>query len=496
MANHFAAHLFGARDRGTEKPAAELPPLVRQSATEWHIERHNGMRVPGIIFATEDLIRIMGDQIRRQIVQIAALPGIAKAVYALPDACGGYGFPKGGITAFDPNQGGVVASGGIGFDIGWGVRTLRTGLSVAEVLPQREALADSLCAAIPAGAAARSLRLTPRGMDALLLGGAGWAVKMGYGFAADLERIEDRGCMADADPSQVSGVAKTRQRDEMGTLGSGNYLIVQRVAQLYDARIAEALGIRLDDIQVSIHCGSRGLGQQIGADAHQRMASAASGHGIAFPNRDLACAPLDSRTGQQYLGAMRAGVNCALANRQMLIHRVRQTFNRIFPDAALETLCDASYNACRVETHVVDGQMRTLYVHRKGASRALEPGHPDLPAAWRKIGQPGLIGGTMNAPAYITVGTAASQQQAFGSSCHGKGPELDPGGIADPKSVLYDQDVLMRLGTLIRGPSLRGVLVKETPEARQSANAVVEAAEQAGLARRVARLEPLIYIRG
>lgn len=496
MANHFATSLFGARDRGTEKPMAEMHPLVRKSATEWHIEQHNGMRAPGIIFATEDLIRVMGDQVRRQIIQIATLPGIAKAVYALPDAGGGYGFPRGGITAFDPEQGGVVASGGIGFDIGWGVRTLRTGLSVAELLSQREALADRLCAALPAGATTRALRLTPRGMDTMLLHGASWAVQMGYGCAEDLERIEDRGFMADADPGQVSGVAKTRQRDEMGTLSPGSYLIVQRVAQIYDAAVAAALGIRLDEIQVSIHSGSQGLGQQIGTDAHQRMATVAKSHDITFPNRDLACAPLDSETGRQYLGAMRAGVNCALANRQMLAHRVRQTFSRFFPETRMETLCDASYNACRVETHIVDGQMRTLYVHRKGAGRALEPGHPDLPAAWREIGQPGLIGGAMNAPAYITVGTAAGQQRAFGSSCHGKGPALNPGGIMGSQSVPEGQEVLMRLGTLIRGPSLCGVLLKEALEARQDANAVVDAAEQAGLARRVARLEPLIYIRG
>lgn len=364
------------------------------------------------------------------------------------------------------------------------------------MLPQREALADRLCAALPAGATARALRLTPRGMDAMLRYGASWAVQMGYGCAEDLERVEDRGFIADADPGQVSGVAKTRQRDEMGTLGSGSYLIVQRVAQIYDAPVAAALGIKLDEIQVSLHCGSQGLGQQIGTDAHQHMATAAKSHGISFPNRDLACAPLDSKTGRQYLGAMRAGINCALANRQMLAHRVRQTFSRFFPEVPVETLCDASYNACRSETHVVDGQMRTLYVHRKGASRALEPGHPDLPAAWRTIGQPGLIGGAMNAPAYITVGTAAGRQRAFGSSCHGKGPTLNPGGIMGSQSVPEGQEVLMRLGTLIRGPSLHGVLLKETPEARQGANAVVDAAEQAGLARRVARLEPLIYIRG
>lgn len=249
----------------------DLHRFTRKSAIEWHIEPHGAMRVPGVLFATENLIGAMDDQVYQQVVQVATLPGIVQAVYAMPDARPGHGFPKGGVAAFDPEQGGVVVGGGIGVDIAWGAHLLRTGLNVAQMLPFREALADSLHAKIPNGNSIRVLRLTPRGLDAMLLGGARWAVEMGYGSLADLERIEEQGCVAGADPGQVSELAKTRQRDEMGTLGPrDHYLKVQRVAQVHDLRIAEALGIQLDDILVSIHCGSRSLGGQIGVDYHKR----------------------------------------------------------------------------------------------------------------------------------------------------------------------------------------------------------------------------------
>jgi tRNA-splicing ligase RtcB len=497
MVGRLGAYLFGVRDGAVGDRRVDRHPLVQKSPTEWHIELRDGMRVPGIILATEELIQTMDKQVSQQLAQVATLPGIVKAAYAMPDASGGYGFPKGGATAFDPEEGGVVAGGGAGFDMGWGTRTLRTGLTVAQILPHREALADRLCATVLAGGGARLLRLTPRGMDAMLLGGARWAVAMGYGSTADLEWIEEQGCMAGADPGCVSELAKTRQRDEMGTLGAGNdYLGMQRVAQIYDPWVAKVLGIHLDDIKVSIHCGSRGLGRQIGADYGKPMATAASRHGIALSNRDLVCAPLDSEVGRRYLGAMRASVNCALANRQILAHRVRQAFNRIFPEARLEVLYDVSYNTCRSETHVVDSRARALYVHRKGASRALGPGHPDLPPAWREIGQPSLVGGAMNTASYIMIGTSSSLEQAFGSSCHGRGPVSNPHRTIYPQRTLESQDVLMRLGVLIRSPSQRGVMVAEQPDAHQDAGVVVEAAEQAGLARRVARLEPLICVKG
>lgn len=476
----------------------DLHRFTQISATEWRIELQGAMRVPGILFATENLVRAMDDQVYRQLAQVASLPGVVDAVHAMPDARPGYGFPNGGVAAFDPEQGGVVVGGGIGVDIGWGARVLRTGLNVAQIVPFREALADALHTTIPNGNGARVLRLTPRGLDAMLLGGARWAVEMGYGVPADLERIEEQGCAAGADPSQVSELAKTRQRDEMGTLGSrDHYLKVQRVAQVHDRRIAGALGIQLDDILVSIHCGSRSMGGQIGVDYHKRLAVAADRHGIALSDRDLACAPLDSEIGQRYLGAIRAGINCAHANRQMLTHLTRRVFTRLLPEARVEVLFGLSYNTCRSETHVVEGRARTLYVHRKGASRMLGPGHPELPAAWREMGQPGLIGGAASTAHYIVIGASAGPERAFGSSCHGVGSAPRRNGVTHPWRGLVSQDVLIRLGILIRGPDARrGVLVEEAPGAGKDDGAVMDAVEQAGLARRVVRLEPLICIQG
>lgn len=467
--------------------------LTQKSATEWQIEPHGAMRVPGVLLGTESQISAMDDRVYQQVAQVATLPGIVEAVYAMPDARPGYGSPRGGVAAFDPEQGGVVVGGCAGIDIAWGVRILRTGLTISEALPYRTALADHLHTMIPNGNGARVLRLTGRGMDAMLLGGARWAVSMGYGIPTDLEWLEDQGCVAGADPGQVSELAKTRQLEEMGTLRSRNhYLEVQRVAQVYDLHTAAALGIQLDDVMVSIHCGSHGLGQQIGVDHYKRMTAAAGRHGIKLPDRDLACAPLASEAGQHYLGAIRAGINCAFANRQILTHLARRVFNKILPEARLEVLYDVSYNTCRPETHVIEGQARALYVHRRGASRALGAGHPGLPAAWRDIGQPGWIGGAMNTTSYIMVPAASGQERAFGSSCHGSGPVPDQHWAVHPWRGVEGQDVLMRLGVLIRGSSFRGVMVEEPQDV---AGAVADAAEQAGLGRRVARLEPLIHIK-
>jgi tRNA-splicing ligase RtcB len=474
----------------------DLRRLTQRSAVEWRIEPHGAMRVPGVFLATEDLIRIMDDQVYQQVVQMATLPGVVEAVYALPDARRGLGFPRGGVAAFDLEQGGVIVCGGVGVDIGWGARVLHTDLNLAHLLPYREALADALHTSIPNGNGARVLRLTGRGMDAMLRGGARWAVEMGYGVPADLERIEEQGCMAGADPSQVSELAKTRQLEEMGTLRSPQqYLEVQRVAQVYDRQAARALGIQLDDITVSVRCGSHSLGQQISADHHKRLAAAAGRGGIGFTDRNLACAPLDSEVGQRYLGAVRAGVNCANANRQIFTHLTRRVFARLFPEVRLEVLYDVSYNTCRPETHVVEGQSRTLHVHRRGASRARGPGHPDLPAAWRDLGQPGLIGGAIDADSYITVAAASGRERAFGSSCHGPGPAPNPPAMLRAWRGLENLDVLRRLGTLIRGPASSGV-VEKTPDAGSGFRVMMDAAEQAGLARRVARLEPLIHIKG
>ena len=293
--------------------------LNRRAECEWELPRSGAMRVPGVIYADEALIRAMDDKVAEQVANVAALPGIVKASFAMPDAHWGYGFPIGGVAAFDPDEGGVVSAGGVGFDISCGVRTLLTGLATEEVRRVQRQLADTLYERIPAGLGSTgALRLSPRDTDAMLAGGARWALKIGYGRAEDLERIEEHGAMAGADPAAVSQEAKKRQRDQMGTLGSGNhYLEVQRVAEIRDANVARAFGLEVDAVVVSIHCGSRGLGHQIGTDFLREMAIAARNAGIALGDRELACAPIRSPVGQRYLGAMRAAINCALANRQI-----------------------------------------------------------------------------------------------------------------------------------------------------------------------------------
>jgi tRNA-splicing ligase RtcB len=475
----------------------ELSLLTRKSDVEWWIEPRGTMRVPGIIFATEPLIREMDEKVFEQVANVATLRGIERASYAMPDAHWGYGFPIGGVAAFDADRGGVVSAGGVGFDISCGVRLLHTGLTVPELEPLKKRVADELSRSVPAGVGSMGrIHLDAAEMDAMLAGGARWAVERGYGTVEDLDRIEEHGCMADARPDQVSTHAKNRQSDEMGTLGSGNhYLEVQRVAEIFDVPVAASFGLRQNDIVISIHCGSRGLGHQIGTEFLKRMAIEAPQHGIELPDRELACAPIDSPLGQAYLGAMRAGINCALANRQIITHLVRGSFGRLAPRAGLKLLYDVSHNTCKVESHQVAGRTKRLFVHRKGATRALGPGHPDLPDAFASIGQPVLIGGTMGTASYVLVGTRDGLERSFGSSCHGAGRSMSRHAAVRQWRGRQVIDELAARGILVRSPSSRGV-AEEAPGAYKDVAAVVDAADRAGLSRKVARLEPLVCIKG
>jgi tRNA-splicing ligase RtcB (3'-phosphate/5'-hydroxy nucleic acid ligase) len=475
----------------------DLSKFVQAGDYEWRIEPHGNMRVPGVIFADRALMEAMDEKVYEQVVNVAALPGIVKASYAMPDAHWGYGFPIGGVAAFDPDQGGVVSAGGVGFDISCGVRTLHTGLTLADVEPLKKELADTLFHRIPAGVGSTgAIRLSGEEMDAMLRGGAQWAVGRGWGRPEDLERTEEHGRMAGAEPSNVSERAKKRQRDEMGTLGSGNhYLEVQHVVGVFDRRLGEAFGIRAGDIVVSIHCGSRGLGHQIGTEFLRDMALEASEHGITLPDRELACAPIHSATGRAYLGAMRSAINCALANRQILTQLTREAIAAVAPHAHLALLYDVSHNTCKVEEHEVDGQPRQLYVHRKGATRAFGPGRPDLPVALREAGQPVLIGGSMGTSSYILCGTDQSEQRAFSSACHGAGRSISRHEALRRYKGRSVVDDLAARGILIRSPSMRGV-AEEAPGAYKDVSAVCEAAEHAGLARLVARLEPVVCVKG
>jgi tRNA-splicing ligase RtcB len=471
--------------------------LTKVDANTWRIEPTGSMRVPAIIYAGETLIREMDDKVAEQAANVASLPGVVRACYVMPDAHWGYGFPIGGVAAFDPDQGGVVSAGGVGFDISCGVRTMRTGLSVAEIIPRQEALADALYLEIPAGVGSKSaIALDAAEMEAMLEGGAHWAVARGWGESQDLERIEDGGRIAGAEPGCVSERAKKRQAREMGTLGSGNhYLEVQLVAEIFDQSAAAAFGLKRTDVVVAIHCGSRGLGHQVATEFAKDMVIAAQASGIALPDRELACAPIGSEVGQRYLGAMRAAMNCALANREILGHFARGVFQRFFPDSQLSLLFDVSHNTCKVESHVIDGERRELCVHRKGATRAFGPGRDSLPLALRAIGQPVFIGGSMGTGSYILVGAESAEAKAFASACHGAGRALSRHAALRQWSGRQIIDQLAAQGVLIRSPSSRGV-AEEAPGAYKDVSAVVAAAEEAGLAQRVARLKPLICIKG
>ncbi|MDH5392477.1 MAG: RtcB family protein [Gammaproteobacteria bacterium] len=456
------------------------------------------MRVPAIIYADESLIKAMDDKVREQLCNVAMLPGIVAAAYAMPDAHWGYGFPIGGVAAFDADDGGVISAGGVGFDISCGVRCLHTGLMINEVTPYKKKLADQLFRDIPAGLGSTGpVHLSQKEMNAMLKGGARWAIDRGFGDEADLQRTEERGCMKGAEPGHVSEQAKKRQQNEMGTLGSGNhYLEVQQVTDIYDEQIAQRFGLKQGDVVVSIHCGSRGLGHQIGSEFLKAMALKAAGFGIELADRELACAPVKSDLGQAYLGAMRAAINCAFANRQILSHLTRNAFKAVLPAADLALLYDVSHNTCKLEEHEINGRKRPLYVHRKGATRAYGPGHRDIASALRDVGQPVIIGGSMGTSSYILAGTNQSEELAYSSACHGAGRAMSR---HQATKLWHGRQLIEQLaeqkGILIRSASMRGV-AEEAPGSYKDVSAVVDSADLAGLAKKVARLEPLVCIKG
>lgn len=471
--------------------------VKRRGDTKWLVERTGRMNVEGVIFGSEQLINDMDDMVVQQVRNVASLPGIVEGSFAMPDAHWGYGFCIGGVAAFDADKGGVISAGGVGFDISCGVRTLHTGLKKDDLMPVRERIADALYRHIPAGVGSTGkLHLSMAELDEVLSGGAKWAVENGYGLKDDLRFIETGGCANGAEPSQVSEQAKKRQLDQMGTLGSGNhYLEIQEVVEIYDKDAAAAFGIEKGDIKISIHCGSRGLGHQIGTDFLRKMVTEAKKHGLDLPERELACAPLNSSVGKSYLGAMRCGINCALANRQILTHLVRQVFADAAPKANIRLLYDVSHNTCHQEQYTIGGKQKSVFVHRKGATRAWGPGRAELPAEYRKTGQPVLIGGTMGTSSYILTGTAQSERLAFGSACHGAGRAMSRKAAT---KKWHGKEVVGRLATegiLIRSRSMKGI-AEEAPQAYKDVSEVVEATHQAGLARKVAKLVPLVCVKG
>ncbi len=475
----------------------DMTRLERIGDVAWRMPRQGRMRVDGVIYGDRALVAAMDDKVGEQVANVASLPGIVGASYAMPDAHWGYGFPIGGVAAFDPDRGGVISAGGVGFDISCGVRTLLTGLTRAEVQSRQAALADRLFRDVPAGMGQRGrLSFDEHELDAVLEGGAAWAVARGFGLPEDLALIEEGGQAAGAAPDCVSAKAKTRQRGEMGTLGSGNhYLEVQEVAEIFAVDAAKAYGLAVGDVVATIHCGSRGLGHQVGTDYLAEMVAAAAGYGLDLPDRELASAPIESELGRRYLGGMRAATNCALANRQIIGHFVREAFGTLFPAARLALLYDVSHNTCKVEHHPVEGRLTRLFVHRKGATRALGPWDATLPEAYRPVGQPVLIGGSMGTESYILAGCATSERQSFSSACHGAGRSMSRHAALRQWRGRAIIDDLAERGIAIRSPSMRGV-AEEAPGAYKDVRAVVDAAERGGLARKVARLLPIICVKG
>jgi tRNA-splicing ligase RtcB (3'-phosphate/5'-hydroxy nucleic acid ligase) len=475
----------------------DVSRFEKLSDDAWRVAPFGAMRAPAIIYASEALLREMDDKVFDQVTNVAMLPGIVQACYAMPDAHWGYGFPIGGVAAFDAKAGGVVSAGGVGFDVSCGVRTHLTALTREEILSVQEDLANALYENVPVGLGSQSeISLGEEDMSAMLKGGARWAIAQGFGRAEDLDRIEEQGCAEGADPAAVSDHAKKRQRHEMGTLGSGNhYLEVQEVREIFDPEIAAAFGLEKGRCVVTIHCGSRGLGHQIGTEFLREMAVAAPAFGIALPDRELACAPIESELGQRYLGAMCAAINCALANREIIGHFAREVFARFFKDAELPLMFDVSHNTCKRETHKVDGELRALFVHRKGATRAFGPRAPGLPQSLAPYGQPVLIGGSMGAGSYVLAGTAESEARAFSSACHGAGRRMSRHAATRAFGGRQVVDALRARGIIVKSPSMRGV-AEEAPGAYKDVEAVVESAQAAGLAKKVAFLAPLICVKG
>lgn len=471
--------------------------LVATGECRFELPPQGGMRVPAVFFASPGLVQQLEDKVLEQTANVACLPGIVRASLAMPDAHWGYGFPIGGVAAFDPEQGGIISVGGIGYDISCGVRSMHTSLHRSQIEPRLEQLTELLFQRIPAGVGSKGgITLNNKQLDQLLAQGASWAVGQGYGCPDDLANIEDNGRVSGANPDKVSSSAKERQYRQMGTLGSGNhYLEIQVVDAVYDQAAAKAFGLAVDDVLVSIHCGSRALGHQIGTDYIQILGRAAARYGVELPERELVCAPIRSPEGQDFYQAMVCGINCALANRQILSHLVRETFALLLPEAFLALIYDVSHNTCKIEEHAIQGRRVPLYVHRKGATRAFGPGHPELPAHYRETGQPVLIGGTMGSHSYILAGNTGGEDLAWSSACHGAGRSMSRKKALKRwkgQSVVND---LARQGILIRAASKRGA-AEEAPLAYKDVDDVVESTHRAGLARKVARVSPLACIKG
>ena len=476
--------------------------IERIDDCRWRIPREGTMRSEGLVFASEKMMQaLQQEQALEQVRNVATLPGIVGPSLAMPDIHWGYGFPIGGVAAFDA-EAGVVSPGGVGYDINCGVRLLRSALVAEEIAPRLSALADALFHHVPSGVGSRrrDLKLSLPEERRVLEQGARWAVSQGYGSAADLDHIEEGGTIPGADPDLVSDRALERGRAQLGTLGSGNHFLeIQRVDKIFDAAAAEALGLFPGQVTVSIHTGSRGLGYQVCDDWLRTMLQASRRYGIELPDRQLCCAPLTSPEGRDYLAAMAAAANFAFANRQLITAWVRECFERVLKrspgELRLAVIYDVCHNIAKWETHQVDGRPRRLCVHRKGATRAFPPGHPQTPAAYQAVGQPVLIPGDMGRYSFVLVGTPGALTETFGSTCHGAGRVMSRHAAKKSARGHNVEAELAARGILVRAAS-RATVSEEIPEAYKDVAEVVAIVAAAGIGKIVARLRPLAVVKG
>lgn len=478
--------------------------LERLDEYRWKIPRtyKREMRAEGLIYASEKMIpAICEDQAPEQVANVACLPGIVGYSMAMPDIHFGYGFPIGGVAAFDVKEG-VVSPGGVGYDINCGVRCLRTNFTYEEVKPRLPSLLDAIFSTVPCGVGMGGMiKVTAAELRQVMVKGAKWAVERGFGWPEDLEHCEEGGALPGADPGAVSNRAVERGRPQLGSLGAGNHFLeVQVVEEIYEQAIAEKMGITKEgQITVMIHTGSRGFGHQICDDYLQVMQNAVRKYGINLPDRQLVCAPVESPEGKRYFAAMACAANFAWANRQMITHWVREAFEKVFKKSAKElglfVIYDVAHNIAKVEEHEVDGRKVTVCVHRKGATRAFPPGHPAVPKDYQETGQPVLVPGDMGTLSYILVGTERAMRETFGSACHGAGRLMSRAAALRQKSGREVTEALKGKGILVRAASEK-TLVEEMPEAYKDVTEVVEACHGAGISRKVVRVRPLGVVKG
>lgn len=459
-----------------------------------------GMRTDGLVYATEDIMKDM-DESLEQVANVAFLPGICGRSMAMPDIHWGYGFPIGGVAATNVTDG-VVSPGGVGFDINCGVRLLRSDLTVDQVKPKIGELVDAIFHHVPSGVGSEgNIKVTDSELAQVMKKGAKWMTEHGYGWAEDIEVTEQNGCIQTADPAMVSNKAVQRGRPQLGTLGAGNHFLeIQVVEEIFDEAAAQAFGITgPGQITVMIHTGSRGFGHQVCEDSLLLMQKAIQKYNISLPDRQLACAPVKSEEGQKYLAAMACAANYAWANRQAIAHWIREAFEQVMGAGAhklgLRQVYDVAHNIAKIEEHIVDGKKTTLCVHRKGATRAFAPGHPDVPAAYRAVGQPVLIPGDMGRYSFLLVGTEQAMSETFGSTCHGAGRLMSRhAAIKEARGQDIQRDLGAK-GIIVRAAS-RGTLAEEAPFAYKDVADVVDAAHGAGISRKVAKMRPLGVVKG